>query len=684
MKQTFVRLRPTVAWRVQPYASALIGLLGGGWLLLLIAFGSGEVVWWAAHSAWKILEIVAIATGLYLIPGLAVLRLLWHGVTLSWIARLALACAIGFALPPLLLELASLIRLPWNTAMTVSYIALALIVLVYPRRSIRELRAIRLTLRIFWHDWMLGGLLSLALVVRLYVVRGLPVGMWGDSYHHTMIAQLLVDNRGLFVSWEPYAPLTSFTYHFGFHANVAFFHWVSGIPITQSILAVGQLLSTATLLAAYLLTTWLSNNRYAGLWAVVFTGFVNTMPVYYVNWGRYTQLTGQVLLPAILICWMAAIEHERMHWRSMALPIVLTASLLLTHYIVAIFAAAFISSYLVVWIILHRAGWSVTRQSLLRAFVIGGCSIILALPWLLNILSGYLAQIAAALIDNGVNSTTVAAVSTLETSTPLYLKSSILLLAGCGLIIAGIKRQWRIALCALWTAILILLCVPQLIGLPGTGVVKSFAVYIALYLTIIPLAAYAVGVGQQRLATVRYRLSYIIATGVLVLISVWGVQWQQYLLNPLNQLVMPADMQAMSWIRTQTAPDARFLVNMFPAFDNSVVVGSDAGWWIPLLTGRRTTLPPITYTSERASEPEYLQRINSFAAELREKPLPSEEGLRLSRAAGIGYIYHGTQIGKDSAGQDVHMDIEAIRRHPAFQIVYDEAGVTIFALEPAP
>src|SRR5438876_1216387 len=84
------------------------------------------------------------------------------------------------------------------------------------------------------------ALVATALLVRLYLVRGLPVGLWGDSYHHTMIAQLLVDHRGLFSSWQPYAPLTTLTYHYGFHSNVAFFYWLTGIPVTTSVLYVGQ------------------------------------------------------------------------------------------------------------------------------------------------------------------------------------------------------------------------------------------------------------------------------------------------------------------------------------------------------------------------------------------------------------------------------------------------------------
>ncbi|MFN2280805.1 MAG: hypothetical protein ACK2TZ_03005, partial [Anaerolineales bacterium] len=79
-----------------------------------------------------------------------------------------------------------------------------------------------------WLSWpRLALLFTIALIiaVRFWVIRSLDAPMWGDSYQHTMIAQLIVDHGGLFDSWQPYAEMTTFTYHFGFHSLVAVFHW---------------------------------------------------------------------------------------------------------------------------------------------------------------------------------------------------------------------------------------------------------------------------------------------------------------------------------------------------------------------------------------------------------------------------------------------------------------------------
>ncbi|HZG69144.1 MAG TPA: hypothetical protein VEZ12_20595, partial [Herpetosiphonaceae bacterium] len=232
------------------------GILSLVWILLLFVFGSPDMGRWLSQSLGSLLLLGAVIVALYLIPGLALLRLCWRGRTITFSERLALAWGIGIALPPLLLELAHLVRLPWTRGATFGYVGLMILLLVWRRDSSRLVprnersgsAGSRLAAgedsRRGWPTYvdglLLAGLILVALLVRMFMVRDLPVGMWGDSYHHTMIAQLLVDQRGLFASWEPYAPLVTFTYHFGFHANVVFWHWLSGIPVSASLIVVGQ------------------------------------------------------------------------------------------------------------------------------------------------------------------------------------------------------------------------------------------------------------------------------------------------------------------------------------------------------------------------------------------------------------------------------------------------------------
>ncbi len=615
---------------------------------------------------------------LYSLPGLALLKLLWVGPPLQPAERLALAAGVSVALPPLLLEGAQLVGLRWNSWAMFIYLLVALVVLVMPARGMSWRVRLRLPARPDTHSLLLGGIVLIAFLVHYAIVYGVPVGMWGDAYQHTMIAQLLVDHGGLFHSWEPYAPLSTFTYHYGFHANVAFFHWLTGIPVPQSLLLVGQTLVTLTMPLAYVLTSRWSGNRTAGIWAAALTGFVSVQPSFYLNWSRFTQLSGQIVLPVVLICIAIPLEVPRLQWRALLLAGVMTAGLFLTHYIVAVWAALFVMGYIIV-LMMRTPEPRVWLRMIGAAVLVGLIALLAAAPWLWNTLQGYLARNVAGFVNHGVAADRIAATTSFEAIAPSYLNRPLLLLSASGLLLAGARREWRMGLFAVWTLLLLLTVAPNLLGLPGTGVIIFFTAAIAFYLTLIPLAAYLLGIAQETLAKYRPQTATILGTAALLGVTLWGSVWQQHLLNPFYELFTPADAQAMNWIRSHTPADALFLVNMFPAYGDTLLAGDDGGWWIPLLTGRRSTLPPLTYGSERSSVANYAQTINDFGKALHQTPLPSPAGIQLCRKAGVQYIYSGPH----HEHVDYRVDVEALRHSTAFTTVYDRDGVVIFALKAA-
>ncbi len=649
-----------------------LGLVAA-WLVALLL--SGPVLGWGFGALPRLLGVALAALALYVLPGLAVLRWLWPNAAaaLTGTERAALAVAVSAALPPLVLELLHLVKLPWSGAATVGYVAVAVVALLPRRRDWPAWHPRRWP--ISGHALLLGALVGLAALVRLFVIRDLPSGLWGDSYQHTMMAQLLVDHGGLFQSWQPYAPLTTFTYHFGFHANVAFWHWLTGTPVTQSLLVVGQLLGVATVPLAYALTARFSGHRGAGLWAAVFTGFVNLQPAFYVNWGRYTQLAGQVILPLVLVVWMAALEAPRPSWRLIALAALSTAGLLLTHYVVTIFAAVLVLAYLVMLLVRTPAPRRWWRLAWTGA-TIGAGTLLLAAPWLWNTLNGYLAHNVASVVGKHIEASRIVSYATLDTLPPRYINRPLLLLAGFGALVALIRRHWHMTWFVVWSAGLILTVVPQLLGVPGTGIVNFFTAAIALYVTVLPLAAYGVDTVVQQLR--RWAALRWLGPALLLALSIWGVRWQQGILDLSFMLLTPADAAAMTWIKGNTPTDALFLVNSFPAYGDTLEAGDDGGWWLPLLTGRRSTLPPLTYGSERAEDPRFVQQVKDFANALRRTPLPDPAAIALCRQAGVRYIYDGPHVQQPA----YRLNIAALRRDPAFAVVYEQGGVTILALRP--
>src|SRR5262249_49905857 len=146
--------------------------------------------------------------------------------------------------------------------------------------------------------WLaLLALAALTLWARFYTVRDLQIPLFGDSMHHTEIVQLIINQQGVPATYRPFAPVDSFTYHFGFHPLAALWAIMAGVPAWSGTITIGQILQVGAVLAAYYLGRELFRSRLAGLAGAVVVGFLSGMPAYYVNWGRYTQLAGQVLVP---------------------------------------------------------------------------------------------------------------------------------------------------------------------------------------------------------------------------------------------------------------------------------------------------------------------------------------------------------------------------------------------------
>jgi hypothetical protein len=683
------------------------------------------VLAWTLQSLVPLLALCAACAALYLLPGYAALGALWprDRFSLTGAERFGAALGIGIALPPLLIYLSRPIGLTWSPAAVWIYLGAAAAMLVIPI-GLRWRRDSRAGRSASWPrpSWVLALLLAitlLALIVRMYTVRDFRAGLFGDSVHHTLIAQLVLDNGGLFNSYQPYAPLSSFTYHFGFHANVAFFAWLTLSPATLSTLIVGQALNAAAVPLAFLFAARLVGlggargilpiAAIAGLWAATLTGFVNLMPAYYVNWGRYTQLTGQLVLPIAVVAWVSLLERAnetslRAQARLITLCALLTACLMLTHYTVTIFAAVMVGAYAAA-LIARGASLRGAVRLVGPAAIGAGAALLIALPWISNTLTGGLARNTGLLIAAD-DAARVASYAALTPITPTYLKTWMLALAASGLLIALARREWRPAMFAVWSVLLMLVVTPHTLGLPGTGVVDQFAVYIALYITVLPLVGYALATCQDWLAGAFTRWNARSPRATLALLGrpaahgaalavalgavcMWGTLWLRDVADPAQQMLTPADERAMAWIRDNTPADARILVNSFPAYGGSLIAGTDGGWWIPLLTGRRTNLPPLTYGSEQWERDGFYLETNRLPEALRGRPLRDGSPVRIDlttpdnrarlREAGLRFVYSGANPtpGPDRADR---IDTAALRASDAFRMIYDHDGVQIFQL----
>ncbi|ABX05988.1 MAG TPA: hypothetical protein DEF47_06355 [Herpetosiphon sp.] len=663
----------------QRYQTVIASLSAGVAILLaLFSFGLAASFDWLVANAQPIIGFGSFVLLVIGLPGWATIRWLTPQHVLTRSERWALSWAVGIALPPILFNLFHIVGLSINRWVVVGYALLGLLLTIWPEpRSAWNTRLAQLKqIRISSHAWILLSITLVSILQRLLAVRELSVAQWNDAYHHTIITQLFLDHGGIFETWQPYADLNTFSYHYGFHANSAFLAWWSQLPATTSVLYTGQLLGIATGVMAYLLGRRLSNRPSVGLIAFGLTSFYNLMPAYYVNWSRFTQLIGQVILVGLVVIWLLVLEYPQFSWKLVGLASVLTTSLLLTHYLVTIFAVVMVG-FGILALLARQPSLTNLKQISLRATAISLASALIAAPWLYTIIQSKLTAIARNYVT-GYSVGYATTVATLDQIVPTYIKAPIMLLAVVGIWLACAQRAWRMLLLVVWSLGLQILAVPYVFNLPISGIISGFAVSIMLYLTLIPLAAYPLGLVLERFNQQWY-VKGLALIGLYGLI-VWSTPWQTAIVNEQNRLLTRADEQAMHWIRTTTESEARFLINGLFSYGDALIIADDGGMWIPFLTGRQTTIPPLTYGSEKAINPQLDREVYALYDALRTTNLETAAGLALLQQHQVDYIYTGPHMGKNA--QKIQLNTQALRYRPEqFPIVYERDGVVIFAVK---
>jgi hypothetical protein len=578
-----------------------------------------------------------------------------------------------------------------------------------------------------WPDLALLIVIGLLAGVRFAAADAIDAPLWGDSYHHTLIAQLLVDHGGLFNSWQPYAEMQTLTYHFGFHTAAATLHWFSGLAPPQAIIWAGQLLNVLAVIALYPLAFRVGGSRWAGVGALLLAGLLAPMPAYYVNWGRYTQLAGQAILPAaIYLIWaavdnryesVAASHRQTMNpgrsiaddgpttdhepqttdyeshgssWRFFILPWLALAGLGLAHYRVLIFVVFFFPALL-----LLQLGRQRLRSLLARMAVVAVGAGLLFLPWFIHVFAGRILAIFAIWLTTPATALPPATQEYNAAIDPqLVLPALVWLLLVFSLAWGLWRRDRGVALLGLWWLFVLLAVNPHWLSLPGTGALTNFALLIAAYIPVGVLLGAAFGwlvcaaSGDRPMLGIeprpssfdlRRRIALPIGTMLLAALALWGATRRLGDLEiPQHALVTRPDLRAAAWIRANTPPDARFLVNAFFAFGDSSVVGSDGGWWLPLLSGRQTTLPPLLYVSEQAPRPDYYRWVTALPALLQQQPIDAPAVLDMLRQRGIAYVYIGQRQGRVNYAGSAVLQPQQMLDSAHFRPIYHEDRVWVF------
>lgn len=628
------------------------------------------------------LKYAALALGLYVAPGLVLLRW-WLPGGLSLEERLGLAIGLSVALYPLLFLWLYILRLPLGPVVAYGVGGVSAVVLLWtsryrlhPRRLWETARSWR-PCRAHALPLALWSTVALIFFTRLWAIRFMSAPAWGDSVQHTFVVQLILENRGLFQDWDGYAPIRSLTYHFGFHTLMAVWAWVVGLPAPLAVLVGAQVLNALAVIALYPLIVRLSGSRVAGVVGVAVAGLLSPMPGFYVNWGRYTQLAGQTILPVVLWLLDAWWARPRRPRRALAPPLILAlAGLAITHYRVILFAVAGAAAWGLWGLWTWRRELADWLKEAARFAGAALAAVLLVAPWMWHVRTGRLASMVARSVTRTPSSARaeIQVWGQVDNFFPLPL----LVLGALALLLALKARRELAVPLTLWSAFTFVLTNPFVVGLPGAGLITNFALVIALYMPVAVALGWFSGVAWARLQGRAAR-----GAGALLFCALlaWGSARQARIVDPFFQMITPSDLAAFEWIRANTPPDARFLINGFLAYNDSVVVGSDAGWWLPLYTRRATTIPPLLYAAERLAPGIDRDSFRQIEIEVRAS---GGDPNRLREAlcrAGVSHVYLGERRGRVGFGATPLVPEAWLAGNPDFELLFQQGNAQVWRFD---
>lgn len=432
------------------YVSSPLGrLLISGFLVLFVP---GYIAWSALGRDVRLPPLVAPALWLGLSLSLIPIHFLWSSL-------------LGLRLLPLVLRLEAI-----GLLLLAGWIA-------FRTPTTRSIPG--------WLSAGLGLVLGLVGLTRMLEIRGVALPLWVDSLHHTLLVRVVGETGRIPRSLEPYLPVPDLVYHWGYHVTAAAWWGLARVPLPQMMLWSGQILNSLIVVAVYGLGAYLARSARVGLLAAGTAGLLSLMPAYYVTWGRYTQLTGLLLLPALLITSMALAEREQWSWRLIGATSVLATGLFLVHYRVLVFYIAWMLPYAVLLVV--RRPRRITALAG-RFAIVGGLAAVLAAPWLLVMLRRVFLPVAvepSRLVGSETYNTIEWTLLSWGNNPLLYA------FAIGGVMIAFWRRRWPMIVVAGWIGAMVLLANPWLIGLPTSWFINNHSVVITIFLPVALLAGYA-------------------------------------------------------------------------------------------------------------------------------------------------------------------------------------------------
>jgi len=243
----------------------------------------------------------------------------------------------------------------------------------------------------------------------------------------------------------------------------------------------------------------------------------------------------------------------------------------------------------------------------------------------------------------------------------------VLELAIVGAVVCLARRPALFVLFCLWSVLVFVLANPATFHLPFNLFINNGSVAIALFVPASVLVGYlasslAITSGLDTWAKgAQWGL-----VGVILLIGCSQASALTTVVNPCCLLIRPGDAGAIDWVRQNTPPDAKFVINGY-RWMNDIWMGSDAGYWLPVLAQRRTSLPPLFYGVAPADE---VREINATAASISHDASDPAALANLAARIGARYVFIGTRGGA--------LDPGVLKKSDLFKVDYEGGGAWVF------
>ncbi len=507
-------------------------------------------------------------------------------------------------------------------------------------------------------------LLLISLAVRLLAVRDLAFPPWVDSSRHALITTVMAGSGQTIESYEPLLPVHEFPYHFGFHTLPAGLLLLAPFELPSVLLFLGQLLNALMPLSLYTAGWLLARRRGPALLAAFLVALPFFFPAYYATWGRFTQLTGVLVLPVLVaLTWrlLQGTRAERHWWWLVGL---LAAGLLLVHMRVFL-----------VYVPFAALAWLAARGRNGRWMLAAGVlALLLVAPRLLEF-AGYVQTTGA--LGSPADGYTDFPEGYVTTGWERYYLLAGGVALGVSLLALLFRRRWALLPLVLgaWVAVVLGVLSGRVPGIRAIWLINLNSAYITIF---VPLALVLALVAGRLWSWPRLRHPLVqvllapAAGALLAALALFGARQQISILNAETILARPADAAALAWVEENLPADALIAVNSWHWL-GPTWAGGDGGAWVLPLTGRASTTPPADYIFSKA----LIEEVQTFNVGVTAVTDWSDSAAAAwLRMQGVSHIFVGARGG--------FFDPAALARNPEVRLLYSHDGVFVFGLDGGP